>query len=114
MSPAERVLPRDVVVVHRARSGEQLVLSEELRDLTNRRGGRYVTVTGPRATGRQTWLPAAAAHLTDAQALVQLVPDVAERDVFLCGAPGWLDAARQAALESGVPADRIHVERFEF
>jgi predicted ferric reductase len=105
---------RDVVVVHRARSGEQLVLSEELRDLTNRRGGRYVTVTGPRATGRQTWLPAAAAHLTDAQALVQLVPDVAERDVFLCGAPGWLDAARQAALESGVPADRIHVERFEF
>jgi predicted ferric reductase len=105
---------RDVVVVHRAHSSDQLFLAPELSDLAARKGGRYVTVTGPRTPGRHTWLPATAAHLTDAQALTQLVPDVAERDVFLCGAPGWMDAARQAALESGVPADHIHLERFEY
>jgi ferredoxin-NADP reductase/DMSO/TMAO reductase YedYZ heme-binding membrane subunit len=106
---------RDVVVVHRARDAGQLVLQGELSDLAARRGGRYVTVTGPRLRGRQeTWLPAAAAPLTDAQALAQLVPDVAERDVFLCGAPAWMDAAKQAALDCGVPADQIHLERFEY
>ena len=105
---------RDVVVVHRAHDAGQLVLSGELRDLAARRGGRYVTVTGPRVPGRQTWLPATAAHLTDAQALVQLVPDVAERDVFVCGAPGWMEAVRQATLDCGVPADQLHLERFEY
>jgi ferredoxin-NADP reductase len=105
---------RDVVVLHRARDAEQLVLSSELSALTRQRGGRYITVTGPRVPGRSTWLPAAAAHLTDAQGLAHLVPDVAERDVFLCGAPGWMTAARQAALDCGVPADHVHLERFEY
>jgi ferredoxin-NADP reductase len=78
------------------------------------RGARYVTVEGHRVPGRDTWLPAAAAHLSDAAALARLVPDVAERDVFLCGAPAWMDAARRAALECGVPADNVHLERFEY
>ena len=64
--------------------------------------------------GRDTWLPASASHLTDAAALAQLVPDVVERDVFLCGAPAWMDAARRAALDCGVPATNIHLERFEY
>ena len=54
------------------------------------------------------------AQLTDPQALAQLVPDVAERDVFLCGAPGWMDAARAAVLQCGVPAEQVHLERFTY
>jgi predicted ferric reductase len=104
----------DVVVVHRARGRDEFVFTGELQQLALARGARYVTVEGPRLAGRRTWLPQSAAHLSDAQALVQLVPDVAERDVFLCGAPGWMDAARQAALDSGVPADHIHHERFDY
>ena len=50
----------------------------------------------------------------DAPYLAQLVPDVAERDVFLCGAPQWMDAARRAALDCGVPAEHIHLELFEY
>jgi ferredoxin-NADP reductase len=34
--------------------------------------------------------------------------------VYLCGAPGWMDAAREAALTAGVPAARIHLERFAY
>jgi ferredoxin-NADP reductase/DMSO/TMAO reductase YedYZ heme-binding membrane subunit len=105
---------RDVVVVHRAHDPAQLVLSAELSALAAQRGARYVTVTGPRIRGRASWLPEAAAGLTDAQALAQLVPDVAERDVFVCGAPAWMDAARQAAVDCGVPADQLHLERFEY
>jgi predicted ferric reductase len=106
--------PGDVVVVQRASTRDQLVLGQELFDLANSRGARYVTVEGHRVPGRDTWLPATAAHLGDAEALAQLVPDVAERDVYLCGAPGWMEAARQAALACGVPETHIHLERFEY
>jgi ferredoxin-NADP reductase len=34
--------------------------------------------------------------------------------VFVCGAPAWMDAARQAAVDCGVPADQLHLERFEY
>lgn len=104
----------DVVVLHRAHGADGLVLAGELSTLARERGVRYVTVPGPRVLGRASWLPQAAAHLTDGHALAQLVPDVAERDVFLCGAPGWMDAARAAALECGVPADQVHLERFTY
>ncbi|HEY3533964.1 MAG TPA: ferric reductase-like transmembrane domain-containing protein [Pedococcus sp.] len=106
--------PGDVVVVHRASDHDRLVLSGELAALAQERGARYVTVAGPRIEGRVSWLPQAAAHLTDGQALAQLVPDVAERDVFLCGAPAWMDAARDAALDCHVPAEQIHLERFTY
>lgn len=106
--------PGEVVVIHRASTREQFVLGEELFRIATDRGARYVTVEGHRVPGRDTWLPAAAAHLTDAAALAQLVPDVAERDVFLCGSPAWMDAARRAALDCGVPATNIHLERFEY
>ncbi|WP_270889922.1 ferredoxin reductase family protein [Pedococcus sp. 5OH_020] len=106
--------PGDVVVVHRARSSHELVLGAELHRLAAERGARYVTVEGHRIPGRDTWLPQAAAHLTDEAALAQLVPDVAERDVFLCGAPAWMEAARRAALACGVPSDHLHLERFVY
>jgi ferredoxin-NADP reductase len=35
-------------------------------------------------------------------------------DVYLCGPPGMIDAARTALAGSGVPPRRIHYESFEF
>ncbi len=106
--------PGDVVVIHRASTRKQFVLGEEMHELATQRGARYVTVEGRRVAGRDTWLPQSAAHLSDAEALHQLVPDVAERDLFLCGAPAWMEAVREAALSCGVPADHIHRELFEY
>ena len=106
--------PGDVTLVHRAGDASQLWLREELTAISAQRGARYVTVEGHRAPGRSSWLPASAAHLSDAQALAQLVPDVAEHDVFICGAPAWMDAVRDAALACGVPSENIHLERFAY
>jgi ferredoxin-NADP reductase len=69
---------------------------------------------GPRIAGRASWLPQQAAGLSDAEALEQLVPDVADQDVYLCGADAWMDAARRATLAAGVPAERVHLERFSW
>jgi ferredoxin-NADP reductase/DMSO/TMAO reductase YedYZ heme-binding membrane subunit len=106
--------PGDVTVVHRVRSRRDAVLAQELSALAAVRGARYVQVEGRRIRGRESWLPAQAAHLSDAQALRELVPDVAEHDVYLCGSDGWMTAARAAALDAGVPRHAVHLERFTY
>jgi len=106
--------PGDVTVVHRVRSRDDAVLGEELRVLAEARGARYVQVEGHRVRGRESWLPAQAGHLTDAQALLELVPDVAEHEVYVCGSDGWMDAARDAAHHAGVPHEAVHLERFAY
>ena len=62
--------------------------------------------------GRTSWLPASASAWGEAAALRHLIPDIADRDVYLCGPDGWMAAARDAALAAGVPAESIHEERF--
>jgi ferredoxin-NADP reductase len=106
--------PGDVTLVHRVGTRDELVLHGEIDALARERGAHYIVVEGHRPAGRDSWLPASAAHLTDSEALRHLCPDVAERDVYLCGAPAWMEAARRAAREAGVPAAHIHLERFEY
>lgn len=106
--------PGEVTVVHRVRQAREAVLSDELAALAAERGARYVLLEGRRVPGRSSWLPRQFGHLGDAEALTHLLPDVAEHDVYLCGSPGWMDAAREAALASGVPGARIHLERFAY
>ena len=104
--------PGDVTLVYRAHSAADLVFRAELDALAAARGARVYYAVGPRVRERASWLPASAAHLSDADALRQLVPDVAGHDVYVCGADPWMDAARRAALDAGVPADHVHLERF--
>lgn len=106
--------PGDVTIIHRAHTAADLVHGAELAQLAADRGARYLPVLGPRIRQRPSWLPVTAAHLGDAQALAELVPEIAEHDVYLCGADGWMTAARRAALACGTPRDRIHLERFSY
>jgi predicted ferric reductase len=104
--------PGDVTLIYRARDELDLILKAEIEALAEGKGARVIYVLGPRMAGRPSWLPQSAAGVSDAGALQHLVPDIAVQDVYLCGAQGWMDAARAAALAAGVPAQRIHEERF--
>jgi ferredoxin-NADP reductase len=42
------------------------------------------------------------------------VPDVADRDVFVCGPDAWMAAALDACHRAGVPARQLHAERFSW
>ncbi len=106
--------PGDVTLLYRVRDHADLVLRAEIEAIAARTGARVFYLVGRRLPDRQSWLPASAAGLTDAAALRQLVPDIEQHDVFLCGATAWMDAARRAALDCGVPAARIHEERFSW
>lgn len=93
----------DVVAVYRANQWEDTVLANELRYLAERTGARLHMVVGP----PDGWL-LSAAHL------VSLVPDVRDRNVFVCGPPGMTDAVLATLRELAVPADQCHTERFAF
>lgn len=48
----------------------------------------------------------------DKEKIARLVPDVAGRDVFLCGPPPMMAGIKKALAELGVPQTQIHYERF--
>jgi len=101
--------PGDVVVVHRIRSMQETIFRSEFEHLGRTRGLRTIAVPGPR-DGR-SWAPAG--HGPDpVAALRAMVPDVAEREVYVCGPDTWMDAALDAAGRAGVPPERLHAERF--
>jgi ferredoxin-NADP reductase len=93
----------DTVVLARAHDEHSLPLREELRQLTHLRSGRLHELFGHR---NQTRL--------DQRALRKLIPDIAQRDIFICGPVGFTATVRHAALALGVPDDRIHHEEFSF
>ncbi|WP_305787057.1 ferredoxin reductase family protein [Symbioplanes lichenis] len=92
-----------VTVLYRVRSARDAVLLEEIEELARLRGARVHVLDGPTSEVNQ---PLAAANLA------ALVPDVAGRDVYVCG-PERMTAAVLAALrELRVPTAQIHTERF--
>jgi len=45
--------------------------------------------------------------------LLHNVPDLVERDVYMCGPPGLMTAVRRSLREAGLPPSRLHEERFD-
>lgn len=89
------------VVIHRVATARDAVLHDELRELAHAKGAELYLVTGPATPDK----------LAPAE-LARLVPDIAGRDVYLCGPPGMTAAVRRSLRELGVPGTQIHFERF--
>ena len=49
-----------------------------------------------------------------ARTLRHLVPDVAGRDIYICGPAGFGAEVTAAAAGLGVADDQIHIEKFGF
>jgi predicted ferric reductase len=92
----------DLLLLYRARTSEEVLFRGELEEIAARRGARIVYVLGP---GRD---------LLSAAALGYNIPDLLDRDVYMCGPPGLMDAVRGSLREAGLPPDRLHEERFAF
>ena len=104
--------PGNAVLIYRARSEPDLVFRDALDALATERGVTIHYLTGPRIRSRKSWLPESAKSWRDSQALLKLVPDLRDHDVFVCGPDEWMDAACAAALDAGLPVERLHQERF--
>jgi predicted ferric reductase len=99
----------EVVVLHRF-TGPPL-FAREFGVLA--REGRVALVPLPgRRRAPDSWLGAGVGPADDVAALRARVPDIAERDVYLCGPTPWTDLVHRTLLAAGTPADRVHVEAF--
>jgi ferredoxin-NADP reductase len=92
-------LPRDCdpVVVLRASSADDVLLSSEVAELVRHRKGRLHELVGSRAEVR-----------TDR--IFELVPDLWDRDVYVSGPEGFVNEVVAALSRRGIPPDSVHFE----
>ena len=101
---AEEIGP-DARVIYRALREEDLVLRDELDALAREYGTAVEYVVGDHAAPGGD-------RLLDPEHLHELVPDIAEREVYLCGPPAMARAIERSVRKARVPRRQIHVERF--
>ena len=102
-------LSGDVVVLHRFRT--EPLFAREFTMLARERPLDLVALPG-RRRGRDSWLGAGVGPVDDLTALRARVPDIAERDVYVCGPTPWTEQVHRTLRAAGTPADRIHTETF--
>jgi ferredoxin-NADP reductase len=93
----------DVVVILRGSTVADLVHRDEFHHLIERRQGRLYELIGSRSEVK-----------LDREELEWFVPDIADRDVYICGPDPFTDSVVAAAGGTGVPDRRIHRETFSF
>jgi predicted ferric reductase len=91
------------VVLYRVRTEAEAVLLDEVRALARERGAVVHVLTGRTGSGPPPLGP---------QRLAALVPDIAERDVYVCGPPAMTWAVVRSLRTLGVPRRQVHAERF--
>jgi predicted ferric reductase len=101
--------PGDAILLHRY-TGEPL-FARELSVLAAEKGLQVLPLPGRRLT-RDSVLGPAAMGAPELTALRRWIPDLADRDVFLCGPTAWTSRLERLVLAAGVPRDRIHTESF--
>ena len=94
--------PGDIAVVYRALREDDVILRAELDELAGRRGADIHYVVGDHRDG----------DFLSSEHLLRLVPDIAARDVYVCGPPAMTEATRASLGRSGVPRRHIFTERF--
>jgi predicted ferric reductase len=98
-------MPGNLVLVYRATHPEEIIFRDELEALARRRGIRLCYEVGSRrsAHGKQ---------LLTSDHLTELIPDIAEREVYVCGSPAMTSFIEASVRSAGVARKHIHSEKF--
>ncbi len=94
------------VVLYRVSTPADAVLLDEMQALAAMRGARVHVLPGRTGAGDPPNTPFEPANLLAG------VPDIHERDVFVCGPPAMTDAVLRSLRALKVPRSQVHAERF--
>ena len=94
---------KEIDVLYRVGSEEELVFRKELDAIAEWRGARVHYLVGNRKQ-----------HPMNACYITKFVPAFSESEAYICGPTGLVEAVRDAAKAAGIPKDRFHNEEFEF
>ncbi len=90
-------------VIQRVNSHDELLFPQEFAVLARDRRVELHPLVGPPQRIR-----------LDGARLRALVPDIADRDVVICGPPAMVSSTVAGLREAGVPNRRVHIEQFSF
>ncbi|MGA6168312.1 ferredoxin reductase family protein [Amycolatopsis magusensis] len=107
ITPIRALLEEDptgnVVVLYRVRDESEAVLLREIQHLVGVRRGQLHLLTGRTGQGAPPFAPEALRHL---------VPDITQRDVYVCGPPAMTATVTDSLRKLGVPNGQVHAEKF--
>jgi predicted ferric reductase len=95
----------DVIVIYRVVRDDDVIFRDELEQIARHRGITLLLVVGDHATEE-------GARLLSPDHLLELVPDIAERQVYVCGPPAMTEFLERNVRHANVPACLIHTEKF--
>jgi ferredoxin-NADP reductase len=101
--------PGDAILIERFT--DQPLFGHELDVLAAQRGLQVLRLPGHRRQP-DSWLGDGIGPADDLTALSFWIPDVVERDVYLCGPPQWTDLVERTLFIAGLPPHQLHIETF--
>jgi len=94
---------KEVDLLYRVHSEEDLIFRKELDSVAEHRGARIHYLVGSRKEH-----PMTAAYIS------KFVPAFADSEVYVCGPKPLVERVFQSAKDAGIPKDKVHTEEFEF
>lgn len=96
----------DKILISSNKTRAESVLADELLGLSKLNNFKIINIYADEVVAGAEY------GRIDKAALARLIPDIADRDIFLCGPPPMMTALRAAMIDLGVPKSQIHFERF--
>lgn len=94
---------RDISVIYRTSNEEGLIFLDEITDLAKRKKARLHLLPGSRKL-----------YPLNARHLLELVPNIRESEIYICGPTALTERVRASAHELGMAKNRVHSEIFEY
>lgn len=101
----------DIVLIHNAATPNDIVFRPELDQLAEVPGVRVVIMCS-RDHAAEVW--AGKRGRISAEVLTEDVPDLGDREIFVCGPAGYMESVRLLLDGLGVSGNRVHEESFTF
>jgi len=98
----------NLTLIYRASGPEDLVFKREIDELASLRGATVHYLVGKRGT------PEMPSDPLDPRGLRRLVPDINDRDIYVCGPTGMMSRVLSSLRRLRIPDRQVHYERFAF
>lgn len=92
---------------------DQPLFAAEVDVLARERGLHVLRLPGHRR-GPNSWLGDGIGPVDDLAVLRYWIPDIVDRDVYVCGPEYWTDLVRHTLAAAGLPPDQLHLETFKW